>query len=176
MTVSIYGGFWMSIATIEIVSLLATNAPPPVNEKAMQAMLFMLSVITFMLWSLTFKINKTLCSLFFLLGATCMLLSFGVRNETSDIIGGYFGIATSLNAFWLAFAELFNDVYGEGEEIIPLGHWRSNKFRKSGGVHAPGRIQSTSPSIIPRHVPKKDQPTAPPSLEAVPEEFGDATV
>ena len=46
-----------------------------------------------MLWVLTFKLNKTVCSLFFLLGVTCILLSFGVQNPTVDKVGGYFGIA-----------------------------------------------------------------------------------
>lgn len=136
------------MGTIQIVSLLATGEAPPINPKAMQAMLFMVSIFTYALWILTFKLNKTICSLFFLLGTTCMLLSFGTRNETVDIIGGYFGIVTSVNAFWLAFVELVNDVIGEGQEIIPLGHWRDNKFKDSGAVHAPGRIQGHRVSLL----------------------------
>lgn len=94
----LYGGFWMSVATIEIVSLLA-NETPPTNKKALQGMLFMVSVFTYMLWTLTFKMNYTISSLFFLLGSTCMLLSFGTRDETVDKVGGWFGVATSINAF-----------------------------------------------------------------------------
>lgn len=137
----------MSVSTIEIVSLLATETPAS-NGKASQAMLFMLGVVTFMLWTLTFKLNKTLCSLFFLLGCTSILLCFGVDNEDIDIIGGYFGMVTSANAFWLAYAELFNDVIGEGKEIIPLGHWDSNKYKDSGGAHAPGRIHGPRSLIL----------------------------
>jgi len=149
----LYGGFWMSIGTIEIVSLLATESPNT-NKKASEAMLFMVSVFTFMLWVLTFKINKAICSLFFLLGTTCMLLSFGTRNETVDKVGGWFGLATAMNAFLLAFAELVNDVYGEGgKEIIPVGHWKSNAHPASGGVHLPGRIMASSPSLYLRGVP-----------------------
>lgn len=95
----LYGGFWMSIATIEIVFLLAVEGPPDSNRKATEGMLFMVSIFTFMLWTLTFKMNMTINSLFFLLGTTCMLLSFGVRNEDVDRVGGWFGIATSVNAF-----------------------------------------------------------------------------
>jgi hypothetical protein len=136
----------MSVGTIEIVSLLAVGEKT--NDKASQAMLFMVSVFTFMLWTLTFKLNKTLCSLFFLLGCTCMLLSFGVEHKDVDIVGGYFGLVTAANAFWLAYAELVNDVIGEGKEIIPLGHWSSNQYKESGGAHAPGRIQGTRPSVL----------------------------
>jgi len=46
----LYGGFWMSVGTVEIVTLLATNSPPPINKEAFQAMLFMVGVYTFMLW------------------------------------------------------------------------------------------------------------------------------
>lgn len=147
----LYGGFWMSVGTTEIVSLLATGGIPWVNPKASQAMLFMVGLFTFMLWVLTFKMNKTICSLFFLLGSTLMLLTFGVENKTADQVGGYFGLSTAANAFWLAFAELVNDVIGEGTEVIPLGHWNwnSNKTKaNNGGAHAPGRIQGSRPSAV----------------------------
>jgi hypothetical protein len=144
----LYGGFWMSVATIEIVSLLAVDGPPVSNQKATQGMLFMVSVFTFMLWTLTFKMNYTISSLFFLLGCTTMLLFFGVRNEDVDRLGGWFGVATSINAFWLAYAELFNDVWGEGKEIIPLGHWHGNPFRNVGGIHLPGRTNQLPPNRL----------------------------
>lgn len=138
----------MSVSTIEIVSLLSVKGPPVVSNEASQSMLFMVSIFTFMLWTLTFKLNMTLCSLFFLLGCTCMLLSWGVRNEDVDKVGGVFGILTSINAFWLAYAELVNDVIGEGKEIIPLGHWSWNPAKHVGGTHAPGRIHGTRPSAV----------------------------
>ena len=137
----------MSVGTIEIVSLLASQ-PVVTNTEASQAMLAMVSIFTFMLWTLTFKLNMTICSLFFLLGCTCMLLSFGVHNEDIDVVGGYFGVVTSINAFWLAYAELVNDVLGEGKEVIPLGHWPWNPHKESGGAHVPGRIHGTRPSVV----------------------------
>ena len=143
----LYGGFWMSVGTVEIVMLLA-NGSPSVNPKASQGMLFMVGVYTYMLWVLTFKLNMTICSLFFLLGTTCILLSFGVRNETVDKAGGYFGVLTSITAFWLAFAELVNDVIGEGKEVIPLGHWQSNPHKSAGAAHTPGRIHGTRPVFM----------------------------
>jgi hypothetical protein len=137
----VYGGFWMSLSTVNIVSLLATTAPPA-NTLASEAMLFLLGIVSFMLWVLTFQLNKTICSLFFLLTCTCFLLSFGTQNETVDIVGGYFGILTSANAFWLAFVELVNDIMGHGKEIIPLFHWHWNRRpRHIGGLHIPGRIR-----------------------------------
>jgi len=143
----------MSLGTVLIIRLMANptvdDERPPLNKEALQAMLFMVGVFTYMLWTLTFKLNKTICSLFFLLGTTCILLSFGVQNETVDKVGGYFGIITSANAFWLAYAELVNDVIGEGKkEIIPLGHWHHNQFKESGGAHVPGRIRGHRVSVL----------------------------
>jgi succinate-acetate transporter protein len=144
---NVYGGFWMSLGTVSIVSLLATTAPP-VNVLANQAMLFLLGVTSFMFWVLTFQLNKTICFLFFLLVCTCFLLSFGTQNETVDIVGGYFGILTSAAAFWLAFVELVNDVMGHGKEVLPLFHWHWNQSPNAGGLHVPGRIRGHSISQL----------------------------
>jgi succinate-acetate transporter protein len=80
--------------------------------------------------------NKTLCSLFGLLTVTFVFLAFGVRNETIDQIGGWFGVATASNALWLAYVELVNDMLGKGSEIIPLGHWKWVTEKKIAQDHA----------------------------------------
>jgi succinate-acetate transporter protein len=121
----------MSLGLIKMVTLLATNTPVYINPKAAEGMLFMLGVISTMFWTITFTMNKTICSLFGLLSITVFLLSFGVQNETFDTNGGYFGIATSINAFWLAYAELVNDIVGKGKHIIPLGRWNWKKNEAS---------------------------------------------
>jgi hypothetical protein len=60
-----------------------------------------------------------------------------------DQIGGWFGFATSAVAYWLAAAEMFNDIIGEGkQEIIPPGPFKWNQYGAHGGMHAPGRIQA----------------------------------
>jgi uncharacterized protein len=122
----LFGGLWMSLGTVDIVQLLAPDgdvARP--NPKAVQALLFLAGLFTFILWICSFKLNKTLNLLFFLLSSTLFLLCGGVRNETVDRIGGWFGLATSAVAYWLAAAELVNDIVGEGSrEIIPLGKFR----------------------------------------------------
>jgi uncharacterized protein len=139
----LYGGFWMSLGTMDIIQILAGgHDPTPVNPKAVQAMLVLVGFYTFILWVCTFKMNKTINLLFFLLTSTLFILAGGVRNETVDKVGGWFGIATAFVAYWLAGAELVNDIIGEGkQEIIPLGHFSSNKFSASGAFQAPGRVQ-----------------------------------
>ena len=139
----LFGGFWMSLGTVDIIQLLAFGDATPPNPKAVQAMLFLSGAFTTVLWICSFKLNKTLNLLFFLLASTLFLLCAGVRNETIDTIGGWFGMATAAVAYWLAAAELFNDIHGEGKrEIIPLGHFSWNEQHVSeGGMQAQGRIQ-----------------------------------
>ena len=93
----LFGGLWMSIGTFDIIQIIAHpdgNVASP-SPKALCAMLFLSGLFTSILWICSFKLNKTLNLLFFLLASTLFLLSGGVYNETVDKIGGYFGIATS---------------------------------------------------------------------------------
>jgi succinate-acetate transporter protein len=112
----------MSLGTVEIVQLLADDAPA-VNPKALQCMLFLCGVFTMVLWICTFKMHLTINLLFFMLGSTFFLLTGGVRNETVDKVAGYFGLVTAAIAYWLAAAELINEILGEGKEIIALGRF-----------------------------------------------------
>ena len=130
----------MSLATVDIVQMLAGDPTPP-TAKSAQAMLFLAGAFTFVLWICTMKLNRTLNLLFFLLTVTFFLLTGGVRNETVDKIGGWFGFVTAAVAYWLAAAELINDIHGEGKrEIIPLGTY-SRESALHGAFQAPGRIQ-----------------------------------
>lgn len=116
-----YGGFWMSYGA----SLFFVNiANLEVNKSAVQAMLALMGIFTFVLLLCTIVMHVTISLLLFLLMMTFFLLAAGVENETVDIVGGYFGLATSAVAYWLASAELVNDVIGKGKKtIIPLGEW-----------------------------------------------------
>jgi uncharacterized protein len=120
----LFGGLWMSLGTMDIIQVLAhpdSDFARP-NPKAVTALLFLSGLFTTILWICSFAINKTVNLLFFLLATTLYLLSGGVYNETVDKIGGWFGIATSAVAYWLAAAELFNEILGEGKrQIVPLG-------------------------------------------------------
>jgi uncharacterized protein len=118
----LYGAFWMSLGTVEIVQLLADEAPA-INQKALQCLLFLCGVFTMMLWICTFKMHLTINLLFLMLGSTFFLLTGGVRNATVDKVAGYFGLVTAAIAYWLAAAELINEILGEGTEIIPLGRF-----------------------------------------------------
>jgi Predicted membrane protein len=160
-----YGGFWMSLGTAEILVKLFTllgetdalGGEIGINPKAAQAMLIMMGVFTFLLWVCTFKQNKALSLLIFSLMMTFFLLAAGIDDYRTDKAAGWVGIFTSAVAFFIGGAELINDIIGEGQEIIPLGHFDTNKFKFAGYFHAPGRIQSVSHTSALRHSMMLDQ-------------------
>jgi len=63
-------------------------------------------------------------------------------------VADWFGIVTSAVAFWLASAELCNDIIGGGKDIIPLGHFDLNKFPLHGVFHVPGRIHGVTHGAV----------------------------
>uniref|UniRef100_A0A7R9ZSZ4 GPR1/FUN34/yaaH family protein n=1 Tax=Craspedostauros australis TaxID=1486917 RepID=A0A7R9ZSZ4_9STRA len=140
----LYGGLWMSLGTVDIIQLLATDMESiSPNPKATEAMFALAAIFTTILWFGTFRLNRTISLLFFLLAVTLYLLAGGVRDETVDKVGGWFGLATSAVAYWLAGAELLNDLYGldeDGNEFIPLGHFekRVRKGRQQRSTAADG--------------------------------------
>lgn len=138
-----FGALWMSLGLVDMIQLIAPRELAKPNPEAVQTMFFLTAIYSFVLWICTFKMNKTINLLFFLLLVTLILLGFGVVNETVDRVGGVAGMVTSFFAYWLAAAELINDIHGEGKrEIIPLGHFQSNDFHGHGSFHAPGQIHA----------------------------------
>ena len=119
-----------------------TTAEVLFNAKAVQAMLALMSIFTFVMWLCTLKMNATISLLFFLLMSTFCLLAGGVENDTVDKAAGWVGMATAATAYWLGAAELINDVIGGGHDTIPLGRFQSNRYMFSGAIHVPGRTQS----------------------------------
>jgi hypothetical protein len=87
----------------------------------MATALLLWGVFTFLLWIVTFRLNKLLWSVFLLLTITFFLLAakdYGF-GDVYGKVGGYFGLATGIDAILLAFFELLNAV--AGYTVIPLG-------------------------------------------------------
>lgn len=115
----------MGFAIVEILSMSGViGALPPHGE---QLFLSLWGCFTFLLFVLSFGINLALVLLFLLLSCTFFLLAGGVpyngtnlgRHANSQKAGGYFGVATAAVAWYIAFAELVNEVYRR--KILPLG-------------------------------------------------------
>ena len=94
------------------------KAPAP---QGMATALLLWGVFTFLLWIVTFRLNKILWSVFLLLTITFFLLAardFGF-GDIYGKLGGYVGVATGVDAVLLAFFELLNAV--AGYTVVPLG-------------------------------------------------------
>jgi succinate-acetate transporter protein len=84
----------------------------------------MWGVLTFLLWIVAFRTNKAVWSIFLLLWITFFLLAAGDAGlSTASIhyatIGGYFGLATGLDALLVAFIEVLNIT--AGRTVVGLG-------------------------------------------------------
>ena len=94
------------------------KAPAP---QGMATALLLWGVFTFLLWIVTFRLNKILWSVFLFLTITFFLLAardFGF-GDIYGKLGGYVGVATGVDAVLLAFFELLNAV--AGYTVVPLG-------------------------------------------------------
>jgi uncharacterized protein len=94
------------------------KAPAP---QGMATALLLWGVFTFLLWIVSFRLNKILWSVFLLLTITFFLLAakdFGF-GDIYGKLGGYVGLATGIDAVLLAFFELLNAV--AGYTVVPLG-------------------------------------------------------
>ena len=159
----LYGGFWMSLSTVELVTFIAVGEPPS-QPKGTQALFFLVGVFSFVLWICTLKMNKTICLLFGFLTVLLFTLMGGVRNETANQVAGYLGLITAAIAFWLGGVELINDVVGEGKELIPLGHWTENQFKFTGSFHVPSRIHGVTHTTVLQDSQYGPHDTASPTL------------
>ena len=126
-----YGLFWWSYAFINLLprSIFFAGYQSPSNE-SMMAYFIMWGLFTLIMFFGTLKTNRTLQTvfmtltiLFFLLAIKSGLLAY-TSLTASDLelftrIIGIEGIVTGLSAFYLALAEVLNEVHGK--TVLPIG-------------------------------------------------------
>jgi len=115
---SSYGAFWLSFATLFIPSsgiAEAYTADPGMEEDAIGIYLLSWMIVTFLFFIGSLRKSVGLSALFFFLTATFLVLAVGFLNKKVNIIkvGGYFGIATALVAYYCGLSELLtpNDIF-----------------------------------------------------------------
>jgi succinate-acetate transporter protein len=117
---SSYGAFWISFGILEIFARQLGIA----EEFAPIALAWFFlgwTIFTAFMWIGSWGVNAALGIVFTLLLATFILLvltefthSGGLRN-----LAGYVGIVTALAAWYVAAADVINDIYGR--TILPVG-------------------------------------------------------
>ena len=117
-----YGLFWWWFALLQwTIGAGWLKAPPPV---AGGTILLLWGVFTLLLWIVSFRLSKAVWSVFLLLWVTFFLLAWGdfgysIGSITCGQIGGYFGLATGIDALLVAFIEVLNAT--AGRTILPTG-------------------------------------------------------
>ena len=114
-----YGLFWWWYAFLQWTAGAGWIKPPAGN--ALGLTLAMWGVFTLYMWIPTFRLNRTLWSVFLLLWITFFLLAggdlgFGAGWRTA---GGGVGLLTGIDALYLSFAEVTNATVGR--VVVPLG-------------------------------------------------------
>jgi succinate-acetate transporter protein len=113
-----YGLFWWWFAFLKWTVGAGWLATPPASGVAFT--LLMWGVFTFLLWIVSFRLNKGVWSIFLLLSVTFFLLAAGDFGYAScGKLGGYVGIVTGIDALVVAFIEVLNAT--AGRIVISLG-------------------------------------------------------
>ncbi len=114
-----YGCFWLSFAAIVLLPKLGLIDKP--SEVGIASWLGVWGLMSFVMFICTFRLNRALQIVFFLLIITFALLCIGDLTANAGLknLGGWFGIVLGFSAFYTGLAQVLNEVYGR--VVWPLG-------------------------------------------------------
>lgn len=107
-----YGAFWLAVAA----SLQFKLIP---SEQAFGVFLLGWTIFTGLMFLCTLRVNMALIVLFGLLFVTFLLLTLGAFGMGTTPLGGWFGIATALVAWYTALAGLLSSM--PSAFTLPIG-------------------------------------------------------
>jgi succinate-acetate transporter protein len=117
-----YGAFWISFWALNTFYLQKI----PAHEQSSALALFLIcwAVFSFYMWIVSFRVNLAVMLIFLTLWPAYLLLGLGTVNGSSLLthIGGAFGIATAVLAWYVSFADTLHNTIGRAVlPLIPLG-------------------------------------------------------
>jgi uncharacterized protein len=112
-----YGLFWWWFALLRWTIGAGWLKAPPAS--AVATILLLWGVLTLLLWIVSFRLNKGVWSVFFLLWVTFLLLAAGDFGYGTGKLGGWFGLVTGVDAMLVAFVEVLNAT--AGRVVVSLG-------------------------------------------------------
>jgi len=114
-----FGFFWLCLCGILIFPRLGMADPP--TATTMAAWLGIWGLFATVLFIGTFRLNRALQIVFFLLVVLFLLLFLGdiTGNKQWTVAAGYEGIVCGASAMYTGLAQVINEVYGR--TICPLG-------------------------------------------------------
>jgi hypothetical protein len=132
---SSYGAFWMGFGLY--VVLTSADVIPATGVHGAQMWLSLWGIFTFFYFLVSLGTNIALMVLFLFLSIVFFLLAAGQQNTHCMMAAGYIGIFVAAVAWYIAFAELINEVWFHGRNIMPLGASPFFKKEKTTGHGTP---------------------------------------
>jgi succinate-acetate transporter protein len=113
-----YGAFWISFWALNAFYM----AKVPTNEQNDALALFLISwgIFSFYMWIVSFRVNLGVMLVFLTLWPAYVLIGIGTATTTDTVvhIGGIFGIATAVLAWYVSFADTLHATIGR--RLLPL--------------------------------------------------------
>jgi uncharacterized protein len=113
-----YGAFWISFWALNAFYMDKI----PTNEQNDALGLFLISwaIFTFYMWIVSFRVNLGVMLVFLTLWPAYLLIGIGTASDATTVvhIGGIFGIATAVLAWYVSFADTLHATIGR--RLLPL--------------------------------------------------------
>jgi succinate-acetate transporter protein len=119
---SSFGAFWISYWLL--VTFGVDAIPEAHLGAAIGLYLWAWAIFTTYMFVASLRTTGAVALVFFLLAITFFLLGFGNRGLNPDVVkvGGYFGLATAVVAWYASFAVVANSTFGRTIlPVVPLG-------------------------------------------------------
>jgi len=123
VAMSSYGAFWISFWALNTFFL--KQIPAGEQNDAQALFLIAWGVFTFYMWIVSFRVNLVVNLVLLTLWIAYILLGLGFSVPSTGLmhVGGAFGIATALLAWYVSFAETLNNTVGRSAlPLRPLGN------------------------------------------------------
>src|SRR6266571_9057064 len=119
---SSYGAFWISYWAY--VTFFAKDVPAAQAGSAAGLFLIAWGIFTTYMWLASLRTTAAVSLVFLLLAVTFIVLGIGEAGGSTGIVklGGWFGLATAVAAWYASFAGVTNFTFGR--EIVPVRQLR----------------------------------------------------
>ena len=123
VALSSYGGFWISFWALN--EFFLPKIPASHRAGALALYLFCWAVFSFCMWVISFRVSLGVMAIFLTLWPAYVLLGLGKALDSTFLfnLGGAFGIATAVCAWYVSFAITANRT--TRRDWIPMGETRS---------------------------------------------------
>jgi len=113
-----FGAFWISFWAF--VTFFEDSVPAEHAASAVGLYLIAWGIFTLYMFVASLRTTAAIAAVFALLAATFFLLGIGNANESEGLveIGGWFGLATAVAAWYASFAAVTNSTFGRA--VLPV--------------------------------------------------------